>query len=120
MEFEKVTPVLRIFDESKTREFYVDFLDFKIDWEHRLEEGLPLYMQVSKGQCLIHLTEHHGDVSPGATIRIPTRDIEAYQKYLLSKNYKNARPGIEIQPWSSKEMRIADPFSNNLVFFETV
>ena len=60
MEFEKVTPVLRIFDESKTREFYVDFLDFKIDWEHRLEEGLPLYMQVSKGQCLIHLTEHHG------------------------------------------------------------
>jgi hypothetical protein len=30
-----ITPVLRCFDEAKTREFYLDFLGFKVDWEHR-------------------------------------------------------------------------------------
>jgi hypothetical protein len=27
-------PILRIFDEVKAREFYVDFRGFNIDWEH--------------------------------------------------------------------------------------
>jgi catechol 2,3-dioxygenase-like lactoylglutathione lyase family enzyme len=35
----KTTPILRIFDEAKAREFYVDFLGFKVDWEHRFEPG---------------------------------------------------------------------------------
>src|SRR5580765_7873563 len=65
-----VTPILRIFDEAKAREFYVEFLGFKVDWEHRFEPGLPLYMQVSKDDCVLHLSEHFGDGSPGAHIRI--------------------------------------------------
>jgi hypothetical protein len=60
MSFGRTTPILRIFDENKAKEFYVDFLDFKVDWEHRFEEGLPLYMQISKDGCIIHLSEHHG------------------------------------------------------------
>jgi len=40
--------VLRSFDEAKAREFYVDFLGFTVDWEHRFEPGMPLYMQVSR------------------------------------------------------------------------
>jgi hypothetical protein len=38
-----ITPILRILDEAKTKECYVDFLGFKIDWAHRAEG--PLYMQ---------------------------------------------------------------------------
>ena len=49
MGFGKTKPILRIFDESKVKEFYIHFLGFKIDWEHRFEEGLPLYMQIIKG-----------------------------------------------------------------------
>ncbi len=120
MEFEKPTPVFRIFDEAQAKEFYIDFLEFKIDWEHRFEEGMPLYAQVSKGNCLIHLTGHHGGCSPGSSIRIPTKNIEAYQQLLIAKKYKHARPGIEIAPWKSKEMRITDPFHNKLTFFETI
>ncbi len=30
-------PILRIFDEAKAEEFYLDFLGFKLDWEHRFE-----------------------------------------------------------------------------------
>lgn len=32
MKMENVTPILRVFDENKTREFYMDFLGLKIDW----------------------------------------------------------------------------------------
>jgi len=44
--FQQTIPILRSFDEAKAREFYLGFLGFKVDWEHRFEPGLPLYMQV--------------------------------------------------------------------------
>ena len=44
----RVIPVLRIFDYAKTREFYIDWLGFTIDWEHRFEPDAPLYLQVSR------------------------------------------------------------------------
>ncbi|MEQ1760303.1 MAG: glyoxalase superfamily protein [Vicinamibacterales bacterium] len=116
MNFGKTTPILRIFDEQKAREFYVDFLGFKIDWEHRVEPGLPLYMQVSKGGCVLHLSEHHGDCSPGAAMRIETDSLEAFQAELGSRHYKYARPGIEDMPWGTKEMSVRDPFGNKLTF----
>lgn len=31
MAFGKTTPILRIFDEAKAKEFYIDFLGFKVD-----------------------------------------------------------------------------------------
>lgn len=68
--------------------FYVDFLGFTVDWEHRFEPNTPLYMQVSKGQCVLHLSEHHGDCSPGSAIRIETADIDAFHADLASKDYK--------------------------------
>lgn len=80
MAFGKTTPILRIFDEAKAREFYVVFLGFKVDWEHRFEEGLPLYMQISKDGCIIHLSEHHGDCNPGAAMRIETNELGGVSK----------------------------------------
>lgn len=59
MSFGKTTPILRIFDETKAVEFYVDFLGFRIDWQHRFEANFPLYLQVSRGECVLHLSEHH-------------------------------------------------------------
>ncbi|HZN26684.1 MAG TPA: glyoxalase superfamily protein [Burkholderiales bacterium] len=110
------TPILRIFDEAKAREFYVDFLGFNIDWEHRFEPGLPIYMQVSKDDCKLHLSEHYGDCTPGAALRIPVDELEAFQKELLAKQYKHARPGIEDMPWGTKDMSVRDPFGNRLTF----
>ena len=74
------TPILRIFDEAKAKEFYVAFLGFHVDWEHRFEPGLPLYMQVSKDACVLHLSEHHGDCCPGAAMRIEVSDLDAFQR----------------------------------------
>jgi hypothetical protein len=115
MTFGKTTPILRIFDEAKAKEFYIDFLGFSVDWEHRFEADLPLYMQISKDRCIIHLSEHHGDCSPGSAMRIETDELEAFQKELLAKNYKYARPGIEQMPWG-RDMSVADPFGNRLTF----
>jgi hypothetical protein len=35
-------PILRIFSVEKAKEFYVSFLGFAVDWEHRFDEGIAL------------------------------------------------------------------------------
>jgi catechol 2,3-dioxygenase-like lactoylglutathione lyase family enzyme len=112
----KTTPILRIFDEAKAREFYVDFLGFKVDWEHRFEPGTPLYLQVSRGDCVLHLSEHHGDGVPGIALRIDAPELDAFHLELTAKRYKYARPGIEKMPWGTRDMSIKDPFGNRLTF----
>lgn len=120
MRFGKITSVLRIFDETKAKEFYIDFLGFKVDWEHRFETGLPLYMGISRDGCVLHLSEHHGDCCPGAALRIETQELEVFQQELAAKNYRYARPAIEETPWGSKDMTVYDPFGNRLTFTSVV
>jgi hypothetical protein len=49
-------------------EFYVGFLGFGVDWEHRFEENTPAYIQVSRDGLVLYLSEHHGDCCPGSTV----------------------------------------------------
>ncbi|MEH7179329.1 glyoxalase superfamily protein [Neobacillus vireti] len=113
-----VTPILRIFDVEFAKDFYLNFLGFSIDWEHRYGENFPLYCQVSKGNCILHLSEHFGDASPGTTLRIEVEGIEHFHKTLISKDYKYAKPGLEMADWGDAELRLGDPFGNKLVFYE--
>ncbi|MBV9227464.1 MAG: VOC family protein [Acidobacteriaceae bacterium] len=116
MDLGKTTPILRILDEAKAKEFYVQFLGFKVDWEHRFAPDLPLYMQVSRGGCVLHLSEHYDDCTPGAAVRIESSDLDAFHLELLTKQYKYARPGIEETPWGTRDMSLKDPFGNRLTF----
>ena len=116
--FTRTIPTLRIFDIAKAREFYLEFLGFKIDFEHRFEPDLPLFMQVSMGDVVLYLSEHHGDASPGAKIVIETTGLAAYHAGLLAKKYGYARPGLVEQPWGATSMMIADPFFNRIEFSE--
>lgn len=120
MKLGKTTPILRIFDEAKAREFYVGFLGFRVDWEHRFEPGLPLYMQVSRDGCVLHLSEHHGDCSPGAAMRIETDSLDAFHKELTAKAYRYARPGIQHMPWGTRDLSVGDPFGNRLTFTDAI
>ncbi len=113
------TPLLRIFDETKAKEHYIEFLGFHLDWEHRFADGFPLYMQISHDDCIIHLSEHHGDACPGATIRIETGGLDDYCHALAEKNYKFAKPDIEATPWGERQMQVGDPFGNRLTFYES-
>jgi hypothetical protein len=114
----EVVPILRIFDKAKTVEFYVDWLGFTIDWEHRFEENLPLYMQVSKAGIILHLSEHHGDTVPGGKVYIVCEGLREFHKQLLDKNYSYNRPGLENASWGSLAMTVIDPFGNKLLFTE--
>jgi len=118
MSFTGATPIFRIFDQAKAKEFYVEFLGFKVDWEHRFEAGLPLYLQLSKDNCILHLSEHHGDCCPGAAVRIETGDLDGFHAQLSAKNYRYARPHIEDMSWGTRDMSIKDPFGNRLTFFQ--
>jgi uncharacterized glyoxalase superfamily protein PhnB len=117
--FGPVTPVLRIFDEHKAKEFYVDFLGFTLTFEHRFGENFPLYMGLSLSDCTLHLSEHHGDACPGAQVRIRCDHIEQYLTTLASKGYKFSKPGVpNATPWQTLEATITDPFGNRLTFVQ--
>jgi len=118
MNLGRVTPILRIFDEAKAREFYVDFLGFEVDWQHRFGDNFPLYLQVSRGGCILHLSEHHGDCSPGAAVRIETTAIDELHGDLLARDYKYAKPHVEEASWGDRLLSVLDPFGNRLTFFE--
>ena len=115
-----IIPVLRILDVAKAKEFYLDWLGFSVDWEHRFGENFPLYCQVSKDGIIFHLTEHYGDCIPGSKIRIQVNGIKAYHQQLRDKDYRYYKPGLEKMEWGSTEMSLTDPFGNHLVFTEDV
>jgi catechol 2,3-dioxygenase-like lactoylglutathione lyase family enzyme len=114
--FERTVPIFRTFSEEKAKEFYLGFLGFTLDWEHRFEPGMPLYMQVSRDGLVLHLSEHHGDGSPGATLFVETTGLDDFHAEVTAKTYRNLRPGIEDAPWGARVMTVIDPFSNRIRF----
>jgi catechol 2,3-dioxygenase-like lactoylglutathione lyase family enzyme len=104
-------PVLRIYDVAKAREFYVDFLGFKVDWEHRFDDNAPLYMQVSRSGAKLHLSEHYGDGTPGTVVYLRGSNIAALAKELNAKGARFARPSP-----TDTAPKLTDPFGNVLRF----
>ncbi|HEX3424037.1 MAG TPA: glyoxalase superfamily protein [Sphingomicrobium sp.] len=116
--FGSPTPILRSFDERRAKRFYVEFLGFEILFERRFEPNSPLYMGLRKGDCVLHLSEHYGDGTPGSVTRIPAHDVKALAVELREKNFENARPGDpQLMDWGSWELTIHDPASNRLTFY---
>ncbi len=118
IQFDKTVPVLRSFDETRAREFYLEYLGFAVDWEHRFEADLPLYMQVSRGGLILHLSEHHGDATPGSTVFVEMTGLREFHAEISSRGYRFLRPGIEDAPWDAWLMQVTDPFGNRIRFSE--
>jgi catechol 2,3-dioxygenase-like lactoylglutathione lyase family enzyme len=118
VQFGRMVPVFRIFSLEKAHEFYLDFLGCKIDWQHRFEDTAPTYMQVSRDGLVLHLSEHHGDGTPGSLAYVYMTGVEALHSELIGKNYRHNRPGLEQQSWGMLEMAVVDPFNNRIVFGE--
>ena len=104
-------PVLRIFDVARAKAFYLDFLGFTLDWEHRFEPDLPLYAQVSRSGVKLHLSEHYGDGTPGSVVYIAVENISDFLRELHDKRASFARPDP-----AGNEAHITDPFGNVLRF----
>lgn len=114
----KTVPILRSFDEARAKAFYLDFLGFQVDWEHRFEPGAPLYMQISLEDLRLHLSEHHGDGTPGSAVFVQMTGLEDFHRRISARDYPNMRPGIEAAPWGGRMMMVIDPFASRLTFWE--
>jgi hypothetical protein len=108
-------PILRTFPGAEAERFYIDYLGFTVDWEHRFEEGMPLYRQVSREGCVLHLSEHHGDATPGSAVRIRVADAHSLQRRLKESQIYPLQIGIQQTPWGD-EVAVPDPFGNRVVF----
>ncbi|KGA96494.1 hypothetical protein AJ85_01020 [Alkalihalobacillus alcalophilus ATCC 27647 = CGMCC 1.3604] len=80
-----VIPVLRMYDLEKTKDFYLNYIGMRQDWEHQYEETLPIYIQVSLGDVVLHLSEHFGDGAPGSVIRVGLKDLHGWYEEISKK-----------------------------------
>ncbi len=120
MTVEKVIPVLRIFDYTKALEFYRDWLGFKIEWEHTFEENFPVYMEAARDGITFHLSEHHGDGTPGTHVFIWCKGVKEFHEELVNKKYKYNRPGLEKTFYGALSFTVNDPFNNKISFNEKI
>ena len=116
--FVRAYPVMRIFDVAKAKDFYVDYLGFRVDFEHRFEPTLPLYMQVSRAGLALHLSEHYGDGTPGHHVHVRMRNMRAFHAELLAKSGHYQNPGVDEDAPGGPRLKVWDPFGNALHFAE--
>ncbi|WP_314104803.1 VOC family protein [uncultured Stenotrophomonas sp.] len=109
-----VIPQLRMTDSSVSVPFY-QRMGFSIDWEHRFEPGMPLFVQLNReGQCLF-LTEHAGDCEPGGAVYFRVADVDAVHSALVAAGAPVFRAPADM-PWGGREMMVVDPDHNRLRF----
>lgn len=66
---------------------------------------------------MLHLSEHHGDGTPGTTVYVQTTGVRELHAELSAKHYPNLLPGIETDEIGTR-VEILDPFGNPLRFNE--
>ena len=119
MKIGPATPILRSFDEAKARAFYVEWLGFTVGFEHRFGPDMPLYLGLIRDGMELHLSEHHGDTTPGTRLRIFVDDIDALYDDIKSRPYPHLNPGRPCkQPWGERDLSLTDPFGNTLTFYQ--
>lgn len=110
-----VIPQLRITNAEQSLGFYVNGLGFKLDWEHRFGPGFPLFVQLTRQDQTVFLTEHRGDCEVGAAVYFIVPDAarclsEFEQKGILATNV------LSNTPWGTREFLLTDPDGNRLRF----
>lgn len=120
MKIGPATPILRMFDHEKAVAFYVDWLGFEVGFEHRFGPDMPRYVGLVRDGVELHLTEHHGDTTPGTRVRIACDDIDAFYQEIGARPYPHLNPGRPCaQPWGEIDLTLTDPFGNRLTFYQS-
>lgn len=112
---QKVIPALRITDYTRSKEFYVEGLGFQIDWEHRFEPNFPAFVQITKDEMTIYLTEHTGDCQVGGLIHFFVPNVDNWYSEL-----KDKKEICMIEPQHEeieglRMMTVVDPDGNQLL-----
>jgi hypothetical protein len=64
----------------------------------RFDANAPLYRQISRGNLILHLSEHHGDGCPGARIRVMMHGVEAFHREISAKELPLHAAGARRDP----------------------
>ena len=114
--FERTAPIVRIFDVARAHEFYLGYLGFAVDWEHRYG-ATSRFIRRSRAATVLHLSEHAGDATPGGNMVVYMKGIRDFHKELAAKDYRYMRPGLE-QEDGRLTVEVIDPFGNHIRFME--
>ena len=114
---------LRIDSYNAALPFYIDFLQFAIDWEFRENENANVYMGITRGTSPgiksgsldLHLTEFPGDQPPKTQVMFDVEAVHDLYNDLKSRN-PDMTEAITDQPWGKSEVHLEDPFGNKLIF----
>lgn len=109
-----VIPAFRITDYTKSIAFYVDDMGFKIDWVHQFEPGFPLFVQITKDEMTMYLTEHTGDCQIGGLIHLFVPNVDNWYNELKSKKDVciTSPPNEDLE--GLRMMTVVDPDGNQL------
>ncbi|MFN8256047.1 MAG: VOC family protein [Bacteroidales bacterium] len=114
-----IHPKLPMRDKSKTKDFYIQSLGFKLFGATDYED----YLMLEKDNFQIHFfmfaglkpEENYGQVY------IRLNDIETFYQALLEKKVKIHPAGsLQFKPWGQKEFSILDPDYNLLTFGQSI
>ena len=103
-EGEEVVPIMRVRDAETAVAWYAR-LGFTKVWEHRFEEGFPLFVEIERGTVRLFLSEHEGDARPDTLIYLRLREVEP-----LAREFDVE---VSVQPWA-REIELHDPDGNRL------
>lgn len=110
-----VIPQLRITDVRSSLRFYKDGLGFVVDWKHQFEPHLPLFMQLTRNDQTIFLTEHKKDCEPGGAVYFIVSNVNNCFAEFSGRGIVPKNPPANT-PWGTCEMLIIDPDGNRLRF----
>lgn len=66
---------------------------------------------------MLHLSERHGDGTPGTAVYVETEGVRALHAELQAKPYPYLNPGVGVDEIGTG-MTLLDPFGNTLRFNE--
>lgn len=80
-------PNLHGVSEAEAKALEVDYLGFSVTFEHRFGPHAPLYFEVLRGDCRLHISENHRDAAPGQALRIGIDDVEAFHAEISARRH---------------------------------
>ncbi len=110
---QRVMPTFRITSYARSKLFYVDGLGFQIDWEHRFEPELPVFMKISRDGLALFLTEHSADCALGGLIHFYVLDVDSWYAEFQQKGIPVSAPPSETVQ-GLRDMTVIDPDGNKL------